>query len=143
MLHLHSITSIDLPELEPYRTLRRPVEHERQGIFVAEGEKIVRRLLETNLPIISILTTAPWLEEIREELEKRSENIQAFVAEKELLQTMVGFDLYQGLLALARIPAPVPISELLERAQRPRLFVALDGIANSENLGVLVRNCAG
>ena len=35
----------ELSELEPYRTMRRTVEHRRQGIFVAEGEKVVRRLL--------------------------------------------------------------------------------------------------
>ena len=39
-LCLQTITALDLPELAPYRTMRRPLEHERQGIFVAEGEKV-------------------------------------------------------------------------------------------------------
>ncbi len=41
------IDSLDLPELQPYRTMRRQAEHRQQGIFVAEGEKVVRRLLES------------------------------------------------------------------------------------------------
>jgi hypothetical protein len=35
----HTIKSLDERELQPYRTLRRSVEHFREGIFVAEGEK--------------------------------------------------------------------------------------------------------
>jgi len=41
MFHTHLIESLDLPELAPYRTLKRPVAHEAQGIFVAEGDKVV------------------------------------------------------------------------------------------------------
>ena len=37
MLHI-PITDLDLPELQPYRTLRRQEEHYRQRIFVVEGE---------------------------------------------------------------------------------------------------------
>ena len=44
MFHLHPIESLELPELAPYRTMKRPVSHEALGIFVAEGEKVVRRL---------------------------------------------------------------------------------------------------
>ena len=38
MLHIHEISSLELPELQPYRTLRRQAEHRAQRIFVAEGE---------------------------------------------------------------------------------------------------------
>jgi len=39
MFHTHRIDSLDLPALAPYRTLKRPLAHQTQGIFVAEGEK--------------------------------------------------------------------------------------------------------
>src|SRR5438128_46281 len=142
MLRVHFIDSLDLPEMEPYRTMRRSIEHERRGIFVAEGEKVVRRLLKTRLTVVSLLTTPEWLEKLRSQLEVRPEEIQAYVAEKNLLQAMIGFTLYQGVLAVAKIPAPLAIPELIKGCPRPRLFVALDGLTNSENLGVLVRNCA-
>ena len=45
MLTFHDIDSFELPGLEPYRTMRLPHEHWVQRIFVAEGEKVVRRLL--------------------------------------------------------------------------------------------------
>lgn len=141
MLAIHPIQTLDLPELAPYRTLRRPSDHERDGIFVAEGDKVIERLLETPLEVISVLAVPEWLERLRPHLESRPEVVNAYVAPRELLDRMVGFELYQGVLALARIPAPADLHTVLREAQRPRLFVALDGLNNSTNLGVVLRNC--
>ena len=44
MFRLCKIDSLDLPELQPYRTMRRQEEHKKQGIFVGEGEKVVSRI---------------------------------------------------------------------------------------------------
>ena len=35
--------------------MRRQFEQREQGIFVAEGEKVVRRLLESDLTVVSAL----------------------------------------------------------------------------------------
>ncbi len=142
MVIVHPIHSLDLPELAPYRTMRRAAEHERAGIFVAEGVKVVRRLLHTNLKIISLLLTQEWLEVLRTSLETRPEEVHAYVAEKKLLETMVGYRLYHGLLALAEIPKPAALEQILRRGDQPYLIVALDGLTSSDNLGVVVRNCA-
>ena len=69
-------------------------------------------------------------------------NIEAFVAPKEELEKLTGYAMYQGVLAIGRIPAAVTLSDALLRAAAPRLFVAVDGLGNAENLGGLVRNCA-
>ena len=53
MFQVQPIMSLDLPELEPYRTMRRSETHRARQIFVAEGEKVVRRLLESPLPVVS------------------------------------------------------------------------------------------
>jgi tRNA G18 (ribose-2'-O)-methylase SpoU len=142
MLTVHPIESLHRPELAPYRSMRRAAEHERSGIFVAEGEKVVRRLLNTNLKVISVLVTHEWLEILRTSLEKRPEEVRAYVAEKKLLETMVGFQLYHGLLAVAEIPKPASLDDILRVSDPPHLIVALDGLSSSENLGVVVRSCA-
>jgi len=64
MYRLQEIESFDLPELQPYRTMRRQHEHREQGIFVAEGEKVVRRLLESKLSIVSVLLPEKWLQDL-------------------------------------------------------------------------------
>lgn len=142
MFEAQPIISLDLPELQPYRTLRRPFEHRAEGIFVAEGEKVVRRLLESRFTVVSVLLPEKWLRALEPLLVARPEQVRVFVAEKKLLETLTGFSMYQGLLAVGIIPPPPPLDDFLERAERPLLLAALDGLSSAENVGSLVRNCA-
>jgi tRNA G18 (ribose-2'-O)-methylase SpoU len=143
MFHARIIESLDLPELQPYRTMRRPLEHREQGIFVAEGEKVVRRLLESDFPVVSVLLPQKWVADYEPLLRARPEtDIPVFVTEKPFLEKLVGFSMYQGVLAVGKIPPRRPLAEILERAGKPRLFVAIEGLSNAENVGAVVRNCA-
>lgn len=142
MFTVRKIDSFDLPELQPYCTMRRHEEHRQQGIFVAEGEKVVRRLLQSRWTIVSVLLPEKWLADFEPALRARPETIQVFLGEKKLLEALTGFSMYQGLLAVGKIPPPLSLNDLLERSPHPHLFVAADGLNNAENLGALVRNCA-
>jgi tRNA G18 (ribose-2'-O)-methylase SpoU len=143
MINVIPISSLDTFELQPYRTLRRAVEHIHQGIFVAEGEKVVKRLMNTNLVVNSFLLSHEWLEKIKDSVEnKYSENVRVFVAEKKLLETIVGFGLHQGIMAVGAIPKPLSIEDIIKISTKPYLVVALDSLTNADNLGVIVRNCA-
>ncbi|HTY86415.1 MAG TPA: RNA methyltransferase [Candidatus Acidoferrum sp.] len=141
MFHVHKISSLDLPELAPYRTMRRPLEHEREGIFVAEGEKVVRRLLESRFEVFSVLLPEKHLENFRPLLEARPENLNVYLAGKKLLEQLIGFSMYQGVLAVGKIPPPISQDDILSKNPRPLLLVAVDGLTSAENLGALVRNC--
>jgi tRNA G18 (ribose-2'-O)-methylase SpoU len=81
------------------------------------------------------------LHELNPLLQARSEEIQVFVAEKVLLETLTGFSMYQGLLAVGKVPPLPTLEEIVARTPQPRLLVAVDGLSNAENLGTLVRNC--
>ena len=140
-LRIQNITSFDAPEVAPYRTMRRSSEHDVLGIFVAEGEKVVRRLLASRFTVVSIVLPEKWLAEFRPLLEARPENITVFIAEKAFLESLTGFSLFQGILAVATIPPPASLAEILAHSSRPQLFVAVDELANAENLGALMRNC--
>jgi tRNA G18 (ribose-2'-O)-methylase SpoU len=137
--NIQRVFSLELPELAPYRTLKRPMAHRQQGIFVAEGEKVVRRLLESHLEVISLLLTPDWLGRLAAtgHLEGRA-GVTAFLAEGELLRGIVGFNIHQGIMAVAKVPAETS-PEALPPGQ---LLVALDGLRISENVGVIVRNSA-
>lgn len=141
-MRVRTIDSFDLPELWPYRTMRRQEEHRRQNLFVAEGEKVVRRLLESRFEVVSALMPEKWARDLEPLLRARAEDVQVFVAEKKLLETLTGFSMYQGLLALGRVPPQPALDALLERSARPYLLAAVDGLSSAENLGALVRNCA-
>lgn len=141
MIHIERISSFDAPELRPYATMRRPVEHEVQGIFVAEGEKVVRRLLESHFTVVSAVFWEKWLDDFRSLLEARPEQIPVYLADKKLLETLTGFTMFQGVLAVGKIPTAISFEDALRNSSSPRLIVAVDGLTSSENLGALVRNC--
>ena len=140
MFHVQHVDSLELPELAPYRTMRMHHDHFQQRIFVAEGVKVVRRLLESDFTIVSALMLEKWIPELESLLDARPENITAFIAPKPAMEQLVGFTLYQGVMAIGQFPAPMPLEELLRNFAKPRLLVALDGLADAENLGVIVRN---
>src|SRR5881392_3776497 len=114
MFQIHQIESLDLPELQPYRTMRQQLEHRRQQIFVAEGEKVVRRLLESQFTVVSLLLPEHWLKILKPVLEARPEEINVYVAPKEVLEELTGFSMYQGLLAMGRIPRLATLADVLK-----------------------------
>ncbi len=141
-LHIQPVQSLDAPELELYLTLRRVEEHERQGVLVAANIKVIRRLLASRFTVVSALLTPAWLARLEPLLRARPEDLPVYVAEPPLLETITGYKLHQGALAVARIP-PLPAFEtLLENSPRPLLLTAVEGIASAENLGAIVRSCA-
>jgi tRNA G18 (ribose-2'-O)-methylase SpoU len=135
------VSTLDMPDLEPYRTLKREQEHRDQGVFIAEGHIVVERLLKTSHRIISVLFTDTWLEHFREHLEQRPEPIHVLLGEKELLKTITGYHLHQFIMALAEVPPVRSLESCTTSQQRPYLFVALDGLTSADNVGLVVRNC--
>lgn len=142
MMRIEKFSSFDAPELQPYATMRRPAAHELEGIFVAEGEKVVRRLLESHFTVISAVFTEKHLADFRHLIEARPEQITVYLAEKKWLETLTGFAMFQGVLAVGKIPGKASLDAILRDSPEPRLIAAVDGLTNSENLGALVRNCA-
>ena len=144
MIHtIDHIDTLDIPELEPYKSLRRPIEHLEQGIFIAEGEKVVTRLLESRLTVETILLSQDWYDLYQPLIEKNLNQIKVFIGKKKLLETIVGHSLHQSMMALAKVPTPITVEELLSKSDTnsKKLYVLVDGIANAENMGVIVRNC--
>lgn len=140
---VHRVTTLEIPELAPYRTLRRTTEHAQQGIFVAEGEKVVRRLLASHWRVVSMLMTEEWFTTIRSSVAaERLHAVDVFLADKPLLETIVGFRLHQGIMAVGNVPTERSLYELVATLAHPHLIVALDGLVHAENVGVVVRNCA-
>jgi tRNA G18 (ribose-2'-O)-methylase SpoU len=139
---IQPVQDLDAPELALYRTLRRVEEHERAGVLVAANHKVIKRLLASRYTVVSALLTPAWLEKLEPQLRARPEAIRVFIAEEPLLETITGYKLHQGALAVAQIPPLPDFETLLKNSPRPLLLAAVEGIASAENLGAIVRNCA-
>jgi tRNA G18 (ribose-2'-O)-methylase SpoU len=87
--------------------------------------------------------TPEWEERLRTEAALAGrDSTTLLVGGKELLETIVGFHLHQGIMAVAHLPADIGIDAMMHGAHSPKLFVALDALVNAENVGVVVRSCA-
>ncbi|MEJ0091483.1 MAG: RNA methyltransferase [Limisphaerales bacterium] len=143
ILHFQPVQTLDAPELALYRTLKRVEEHERAGVLVAANIKVVKRLLASRFPVVSALLTPAWLEKLEPQLRARMEaEIYVYVAGQKILETITGYKLHQGALAVAKIPPLPDLETLLQNSPRPLLLAAVEGIASAENLGAVVRSCA-
>jgi tRNA G18 (ribose-2'-O)-methylase SpoU len=141
-VQIHRIPSLDLPELTPYRTLRQNEEHRAAGIFVAEGDKVVARLLQSHFGVVSVLLPEKRLAEFEPLIRARAEDVPIYVVEIAELEKLTGFPFFQGVLAVGKVPRTESIESVLQLAPSPRLFVAIDGLTNSENVGLIIRSAA-
>ena len=144
MLEIRQLEDVDLPELEPFRTMRRRKDMERLRRFVAEGDKVVRRLLDSpfDYELEMVLSTPELLEEVRQELELLPESIVAHVTDKQTIERITGFSCFQPIKVVARIVEPHTVDFILQRTAQPRLLIACDGLSNAENMGAILRNGA-
>lgn len=137
------VTSLDLPGIVQYRSLRQPLLHRKQGLFIVEGDKVVASFLASELAVVSVLATSTWIAAWTETLQQRPEQIAVYRASAELLEQIVGFRYHQGVMALGRVPQSNSLEEIVGQSpNRAKLFVALEQVTSAENTGAIVRNCA-
>lgn len=128
--------------LDPYRHLKKTNETSRRGLFIAEGDKLVRRLLDSRLAIESILLGRSYVETFRDLVRP---DVPTFVIPDELVETLVGYNFHRGILACGRRPSlPPMIADLFagESREQATLVVCPD-VQDPENLGAIVRLAAG
>ncbi len=142
MVDVQRIDSLDHPELAPYKAMRGQVEQREGGIFVAESDKVVRRMLESDLRVVSLLLPEKWLAKLLPLLERRPEEIRVYLLEKSELERLTGFTFYQGVLGIGKVPHPPSLNALLAGKAPPRLLAAVEGVCSAENLGGMVRSAA-
>jgi tRNA G18 (ribose-2'-O)-methylase SpoU len=141
VFRIHTVTDFEDPQLIPYRNMRYQVDPVGEGRFVAEGEKVVRRMLASDIRVVSMLLAPEWQVEYEPLLRQRPEDIDLFIAERDVMSQLTGFKLFQGVLGLGYIPRPATLQELLD-LPRPRLFAVIDSVSNSVNVGLVLRNAA-
>jgi tRNA G18 (ribose-2'-O)-methylase SpoU len=133
------VASLDDPRLAEYRLLANPTALREQGLFVAEGRLVVRRLLRTSgFRVRSILVTRVAYDALRLMLEEA--NTDVFVVDQITMNGIVGFNIHRGCLALAERPRSRTLVELsLETMKR---MVVLEGVNNPDNVGGIFRSAA-
>ncbi|HET8559789.1 MAG TPA: RNA methyltransferase [Marmoricola sp.] len=135
------VTDPDDPRLADYRDLRdvqlRQHLEARHGLFLAEGEKVVRRAVEAGHPVRSFLMARRWLEGLADVLD--TTDAPCYVVSEELAEQVTGFHVHRGALAsLERRPLP-SVDEVLAGA---RTVLVLEDVVDHTNVGAMFRSGA-
>ncbi|MFJ1705182.1 TrmH family RNA methyltransferase [Kitasatospora sp. NPDC088346] len=115
------------------RRRREPAE----GLFIAEGEKVIRRALEAGYRMRSMLLTAKWLGVMADVIEAADAPVH--LVEPALAEQVTGYHVHRGALAsMERKPLP-EAAEILGSARR---VAVLEGLVDHTNLGAIFRSAA-
>ncbi|GAA2248033.1 MULTISPECIES: TrmH family RNA methyltransferase [Kitasatospora] len=115
------------------RRRREPAE----GLFIAEGEKVIRRALDAGYRMRSMLLTPKWLSVMSDVIADAEAPVH--VVEPALAEAVTGYHVHRGALAsMERKPLP-EAAELLAGARR---VVVLEGLVDHTNVGALYRSAA-
>jgi len=127
------------PRLADYRDLRDvqlrehlEIEH---GLFLAEGEKVVRRAVEAGFTPRSFLMAEKWVDGLADVVG----DAPVYVASEAVSQQLTGFHVHRGALAaFERTPLP-SLDEVLDGA---RSVLVLEDLVDHTNVGAVFRSGA-
>ena len=135
-LHFLTESALDDPRLADYRDLQDRKLGEGSGRFIAESELVVRKLLATDVPIVSLLLTAPRLASLETALAASKNPPSVFVVPQAVMDEIAGFHVHRGCLAIAERP------RCCEIPAGAKLVVVLVDLVDVDNLGAMARNAA-
>jgi tRNA G18 (ribose-2'-O)-methylase SpoU len=138
------ITDLDDPRIAGYRDIRERDLTGRQGLFVAEGEVVLRVLVSghSRCRPRSLLLADNRVAALGDIIQRLDETTPVYCAPQAVLDAIAGFHLHRGMLALGEKPSPLDPIALLESAVPEAVVLAACGIGNHDNMGGLFRNAA-
>lgn len=145
------VTDLSCPELTPYRNQKdvwlRSRHHPQAdarasgtglsgGLFLAEGELVLRELLQSPHEVVSVLVASNKVERAAALLAQLGADTPVFVGAPEMVGQIVGYDLHRGVLACGRACPRPGLDEVLGQA---RMLVLLEDLSNHDNVGGIFR----
>ena len=122
------------PRLADYRRMKDRDLSAEGGRFVAESELVVRRLLGSGLPVLSVLATPVRLESLGGALQGLT--CPVYAASQAVLDAITGFHVHRGCLAIGQRPEHVDVPA------SARTVVVLEDLVSADNIGATARNAA-
>ncbi|MEW2625746.1 RNA methyltransferase [Streptomyces sp. NPDC048106] len=122
----------DLTDVE-LRRKREPAE----GLFIAEGEKVIRRAKEAGYEMRSMLLSAKWIDAMRDVIDELPAPVYA--VSPDLAERVTGYHVHRGALASMRRKQLPTAPELLRTARR---VVVMEAVNDHTNIGAIFRSAA-
>ncbi len=110
------------------------------GLFVAEGEHLVRRLLHSNYETHSVLVEEACCAKLAADTADR--DLPVYTVDKKLIRQIAGYDFNRGALALGVRRALPAADHWMPSVNEKALLVICPEINDAENLGAILRTAA-
>jgi len=144
------IDTPDDPRLGLYTAMKDRDVRRETGLFLAEGEHLVRRAFEAGLAVRSVLVIEQKADRVEAMLaDAGASDVALLVCTRRVLAGAVGFAMHRGMIAAVQPPSDSVGLAAMDQAVDgcadrglPTLLVCPE-ITNVENLGLLTRVAAG
>jgi tRNA G18 (ribose-2'-O)-methylase SpoU len=138
MAALTEVTDPDDSRLADYRDLRdvqlRTHLEAEHGLFLAEGEKVVRRAVEAGFTPRSFLMAPRWLDGLADVLARS--DAPCYVVPEAMAEQVTGFHVHRGALASLERPPLPGLDDVLDGA---RQVLVLEDVVDHTNVGAIFR----
>ena len=134
------VDTLEDPRIAVYRHVKKSNLTRWSGQFIAEGQKVVERLLQSELKVESILVRNGKLKLTEEWADY---DVPSFVIPDSMSRELLGFDFHAGVLACGLRPANPPLEALLPEDSNRSLILACPFLSNPENVGSIIRLARG
>jgi tRNA G18 (ribose-2'-O)-methylase SpoU len=118
-------------------SLRKLLETD-QGVFIAEGEKVIRRAVQAGYRPRSFLLAERWVAGLTD-VTQRWPDVPVYLVTEQLAETVTGFHVHRGALASMHREQRHRLEDLL-RCDR---VVVIEDVVDHTNVGAIIRNAAG
>lgn len=137
------ITDLNAPELDVFvrltgAQLRNRLEAEK-GIFIAESPTVIEVALKSGCEPLSLLTDERLINGAVSGIIKAMGDRPIYVADRDTLASLTGFELTRGALCAMRRPSLPSVEEICRGARR---VAVLEEVTDSTNIGAIFRSAA-
>ena len=135
------LTDLSDTRLDPYRSLKLSNQTRTSGHLIAEGHRVVKRLVESDFAVDSILAT-DRRQHMIEGIDP--DRYRIFLLPEDLASQLVGYDFHGGVVAAGWRRESPAISDWLplDGTSFERVVVC-PRMTDPDNLGTLIRLCVG
>jgi tRNA G18 (ribose-2'-O)-methylase SpoU len=136
------IGDLNDPRLGVYRNLKDRELAAEGKLFIAEGEHVVVRLLQSTYEADSVLLAERRVEVMQGRVPA---GVPAYVVPDAMIHEVVGYRFHSGVIAAGRRQSLGTLDEVMGplAKEEPAILVVCPETSNTENLGLLIRIAAG
>ena len=106
-----------------------------EGLFICEGDKLVRRLIDSHFQVASLLVAERWVDQYAD----IDACFPVFVVPDDWIESIVGFNFHRGVLACGRRRTAPALDSFCDSLGEQATLAVCPDVQDPDNLGTILR----